>query len=676
MSKRGGKSDAAFKDALKLHQTGRLGDARSLYRRILDNDPIHSGAHYFLGMMASDEGDLAAAAKLMERALDLDPDQALRQNILATVYQRLGRLVDASERFKRAIDIDPDFAEAHLNLGILYHIDGRIEDATECYRCAVEADPDLVKAHYNLALGLRDTGRLDEAALCFGRAIELDADCAAAHEELGAVYRQQGRLEDAAISFGRTCDLSPDNADAHGNLGAVLHNLRRTDEALVCFERAVELAPEDAKTHNNLGLALKYCNQIEPAVASFQCAIELDPNFAKAHSNLGVVLQRLGLIDDAVVAYQRALTIAPSLAKVHTNLATILHKRNMLDEAIVKHKDALALDPDDPEVHLQYSETLLYTGHLAGGWAEYEWRWKQPEFKSPRASFPAPSWDGADPSGRTVLVWAEQGVGDEIMFASMLPDLIALGAHVILECDSRMVPLFERSTPAIECLPRSDPPSQEATRDDIDFQVSCGSLGQWFREDFESFPDRQVYLVADGDLRSAIRARYGAGDGTILVGIAWYSKNVEIGTEKSMALSDWRGILITPGVRFVDLQYGDTAAERAGVETETGVRILHDDAVDQMANLDAFAAQVAAMDLVITISNTTAHMAGALGVPVWILLSAVPMWRWFQGCENSPWYPSARLFRQAQAGEWVPAINSVVAALRRHLEDLANKDEN
>ena len=231
---------------------------------------------------------------------------------------------------------------------------------------------------------------------------------------------------------------------------------------------------------------------------------------------------------------------------------------------------------------------------------------------------------------------------------------------------NRYVPpaaIGERSFDGIECIAKEDPPSAETRRDGIDFQAPGGNLGRWLRPNLESFPGRKSYLTADADRRDGLREKYMADGESLLVGVAWISKNKRIGPQKSMALMELAPLSRIPGVRLIDLQYGDTVDERAGFGDETGISIIHDETVDQVADLDAFAAQVAAMDLIISVSNTTGHFAGALGVPAWVLLNFVPLPFWLLEGDTSPWYPSVRLFRQTEPGDWGDVIGRVEKAL-------------
>ena len=245
----------------------------------------------------------------------------------------------------------------------------------------------------------------------------------------------------------------------------------------------------------------------------------------------------------------------------------------------------------------------------------------------------------------------------------MIPDLIERGAEVILECDNRLIPLFSRSYTAITCVAMDETSKGKPADKEFDFHVPFGNLGYWLRPDLSSFGDRLPYLKADAGQRLALRKRYLGQGNDFLVGIAWSSKHPTYGERKSMTLQDLRPLLEIPGVTFIDLQYGETGEERKAFTAETGIEVFHDDAIDQMADLDAFASQVAAMDMVVTISNTTAHMAGALGVSTLLMLGTVPYWYWLLERQDNPWYPSLRLFRQLERGDWEGVVERVCKEL-------------
>jgi ADP-heptose:LPS heptosyltransferase len=274
-------------------------------------------------------------------------------------------------------------------------------------------------------------------------------------------------------------------------------------------------------------------------------------------------------------------------------------------------------------------------------------------------------WNGDASRARRLLLWAEQGIGDQILYASVVPDLVSSPLGVTLEIDPRLAPLFQRSFPEVSVIPRRDPPA--ASPADHDCQAPLGSLARWLRRSFESFPRHRGYLKPEPSRvqsyrRSLLEDSRGADH---IVGISWHGSNREFGSFKSVALRDWRGILQVPGVRFVDLQYGDTAAERSLVEEQAGVGIEHLPDLDLYHDLEGLAALCAACDLVITVSNVTAHVAGALGSPTWLLLPMANgrLWYWFAGRPDSPWYPSMRMFTQQTPGSWREVLDEVAREL-------------
>ena len=477
-------------------------------------------------------------------------------------------------------------------------------------------------------------------------------------------HQMAGRLEDAEREYCAAIEARDDFFEAHVNLGVVLQGLGKASDAEKAFLRAIDINPEVAEIHYALGTVYQDLNRIGDARACFGRALDINSGSVEALNGLAICRETLGDVDGAVEAFKSAIDGNPDFAEAHNNLGTLYSKQGKMEDALVCLQRAMDINPDYAEAHRNYSHVLLLQGRFAEGWPEFRWRWQCRDFPSEKRPFPQPLWTGQPLEGKTILIWGEQGVGDEIHFAEMVPDLFDAGARVILECETRLAPLFRRSFPAVTCIPRQTPPAAEVLAPDIDFQCPSGDLAGWLRSGAEDFPGQPSYLTANHARAVALRETYQAGGRDLLIGIAWISKNPEVGKEKSLGLAGWRELAEIPGVRFVDLQYGDTAEERARFEADTGAAILHDEGIDQMADMDAFAAQVAALDLVISVSNTTVHVAGGLGIPVWVLVNTVPLCVWMLEGDTSPWYPSLKLFRQAQAGVWDDVIGHVAGALR------------
>jgi Tfp pilus assembly protein PilF len=446
----------------------------------------------------------------------------------------------------------------------------------------------------------------------------------------------------------------PGDAALHNDLGNLARLQGRLDEAETHYRAAIAASPGRADALSNLGATLMARGRFAEALAACQQAAALQPGLAAAFGNAGVALRELGRLAEAEDAQRRALALRPDHAETLANLGVLLRDQGRLAEAIAAFDAAIARTPTNALARKNRALAHLAAEHLAQGWADHAWRWRSPDFDSPRRDRGLPEWTG----GRAhVLAWGEQGIGDRILLAAMLSDLLAAAGDVTLEAEPRLAPLLARAFPALTIVPEGDPPAAATAT----HQIALGALGQHFRASLDAFPQRRAYLQADPSRRAALRQRYAGGPNTLLVGLSWRSANAAFGRFKSATLADWAPILNGPGITFVNLQYGDTAAERAGTP------LVHDATIDPLRDLDGFAAQVAAMDLVITTSNTTAHMAGALGVETWTLLPAGPglLWYWFQGRDDSPWYPSMRLFRQTAPGNWAELIAAVAAQLRR-----------
>jgi Tfp pilus assembly protein PilF len=511
--------------------------------------------------------------------------------------------------------------------------------------------------------------------------------------------------EDAALAFERLAALRPNDGGVLNDLGGVLCQLTRYDDAVGAFRRALDARPEDAATLANLAYALCQLDRLDEAEDAARRGIAASPNNAAAHNGLGTVLERQGRLDVALTAYRRACQLAPAerafqenllLALNATgggfeererilrarlanrpddvdslfNLTGVLRDQNKFAKAHETLERLMALPLGDgprAQAYALLAEMQFLAGDFVAAWSNYRWREKWAGFK-PRPHG-QPEWAGEQLAGRTILVWSEQGVGDEIMFTRFLPLLIEKGAKVILETDPRLVPLFQRSFPAVSVCGVADP-HDPITAAGVDFQIPIGALGDklWRQYEAERPP---APLQADSVKTAEMRARYLAAGETggkrpLLVGIAWRSANAAIGPAKSLPIEALTPLLRRPGTVFVDLQYGDTAAEIAAMAEASGATIVHDEKVDQFQDLDAFAAQVAALDAVVSVSNTTAHVAGALGLPMAVLLSSAPLWRWGAEGEKSVWYDSVRLFRQVGPGEW----REPVAAAERFLDEV------
>jgi hypothetical protein len=426
---------------------------------------------------------------------------------------------------------------------------------------------------------------------------------------------------------------------------------------------ALKIKPDYADAHYNLATVLKSLERYSEAESFFRHALKIRPDFAEAHNNLGVALRKQGRTQEAIESIAEALRLQPGFFEAFNNLGVTLRENGRIEEAIQSCEHAIAQKPDFADAHLNLGLALLHAGRLARGWKEYEWRGINKG--ATQRSIPAPRWDGSPLKTETLLIYAEQGIGDQIMFASLLPDVLKRAERSIVECDVRLVELFARSFPGMTAIPWAKDPASSGFPH-LDYAIPLGSLPLHLRPDLKSYPRQKAYLVPDARKTEDWRERIGTiGDG-LKVGISWRGgKDVSVSHLRSITLDQWSPLLSLPGVQFVNLQYGDCKEELNEIRQKLGVTIHDWEEADPLKDLDGFAAQIAALDLVISVDNSTVHMAGAVGVPTWALMPRGSDWRWMRYAEDTPWYSTVRLFRQQNHKDWSSVFIMLSALLAR-----------
>ena len=678
--------NALCASALRFHQQGQLAEAERLYRQVLDLDPRHADSLHLLGVLAHQVGRNDVAVELIGKAIARDKRPAVFHTNLGAALQALGRLDEAKASYQRALVINPNLAEARMNLGVIQEAQGQRAEAEASFHQALRSNPNLAEAHVNLGNILQAQGKLEEAEASLARAMALKPDFAEACFNHANTLQALGRLEEAAASYQRALALKPERAEYHGNLGNTLLALGRLEEADACYRQALALKTDYAEGCYNLGNLRNAQNKLEEAAECYLRAILLKPQLPEAHYNLGNTLHTLDRLEDSAASFERALALRPEYAEAHYNLGCVFEDLGRLPEALASMARALEIQPDYAQARFGHALVQLRGGDFAAGWRNYGSRWQSPDHDTPWRAYPQPLWTGERLDAGRLLLWGEQGIGDEIQFAGLIPDALRTGNRITLDCDPRLQPLFARSFPEIEvvsgcgpadaqklCAPSLQFPSGASVSNDepaaalsekqqIAAQLPTGSLPGLYRGTEAAFAATvSPYLIADPADRDAFRSRY--ADGRLLAGLAWQTKNQKTGRKRSIALKEFAPLFALPGIRWISLQYGDFNAleEQAAA---AAAPLLIDRSVDQFANLDRFAAQVAALDLIITIDNSTAHMAGALGLPVWLLLPFAADWRWLQGRAETPWYPALRIFRQPKLGDWQSVLLEVECALK------------
>ena len=438
------------------------------------------------------------------------------------------------------------------------------------------------------------------------------------------------------------------------------------------YNKAIELKPDWVEAYINRSDALTKLGRLGAAVASCDQAIQLKPNYAEAYSNRGSALTELGQLEEAMVSYNKAIELKPDYAEAYSNRGNALKALGQLEAAVDSYDQAIELKPDYAEAHWNLSLALLLLGDLRNGWPKYEYGKLIKKDKRRLAHAPYPLWDREPLADKVILVTAEQGIGDQVMFASCLPDLINLNPkQIILECDLRLAPLFARSFPGIDVQDRKERKNVDWLNEigDIDFQIATGSLPGFFRQQLSHFPSSRSFLVSNTVLRDKWRRRYDDLGQGMKIGISWTGGAKDSRKKaEAPALEQWLSLLRMRAC-FINLQYGDHGQELRQLEESSGIHIYDWEDVDPLTDLDNQAAQIAELDLVISFDNATVQIAGAIGKKTWVLVPTPPRWVWVLDRSDSPWYPAAKLFRQIEPNGWVSVIEDIRNNLLREIHN-------
>lgn len=617
-----------FVQGLGLHQIGQLEEAAEWYERALIVWPKHCDALHLLGVVAAQTQNHQRAVMLIDQAIEINPKSAAAYNHRGLALQELKQLDAAVASLDKALALEPTYVEAHYNRGNVLRELKQLGAAVASYDKAIALQPDFAEAYINRGVALKELEQPGAAVASYDKAIALKPNSAVAYSNRGNALKELRQLDAAVASYDKAIALKLDYADAHFNRGNALKELKQLDAALASYDRAVALRPDFAEAYYNRGNALKDLQQLDAAVASLNKVIALQPDFAEAYYNRGLALQELTQLDEALASYDKAI----------------------------------ALKPDYTDAYWNKSLLLLLGGNFEKGWELYEWRWKRAEMSKYKHRIQRRRWNGAHFNGH-LMILPEQGLGDEIFFMGMLHQVRERVSSVTVSMDARLLPLFQRSFETIKFISRETLLAGQ----DYDVQIYMGSLGRYFRSSVEDFNNvKSGYLRACGDRAGKLRQRIAKGT-SLICGVSWVSKRDDFGAQKSLRLSDLKSILSLENYEFIDLQYGDTTAEQSALREKSGIELTRIPEIDNFGDIDGLAALISACDVVVTVSNTTAHLAAALGKPVFIILPFGPglLYYWQLDRSDTPWYPSAKLYRQERMGDWGGALARVRADLQK-----------
>ncbi len=649
--------EALYMSGVILHGLDRWQEALSAYDAALRQKPDYREALTNRGVLLEQIGQFEPALASFDAALALGLEDTTVHFNRGSVLQRLGRFEEALAAYDHLRALGAADPETELNRGNVLQKLGRLAEAVAGYDAALKLRPLYPQALYNRGIALHRLGCSVEALESFDAALALKPVYPEALCNRGNVLNELRRYAEALSSYEAALRLRPDFAQAQINRANVLFESGRYEEAIENSTRILLNESDHPQALCVRGAALHRLDRFEEALEALDHALRSRPEFPEAWLNRGNVQQELGQLEAALESYDRALAFRPNYAEVLSSRGVALKELGFLSEALASFDEALRLKPDFPDARNNLAGALLLGGDLKQGFDAYESRWDRSNAPRKTLYSSLPTWRGEPLAGRRILVWDEQGLGDLIQFSRYLPMLADLGAEVTLLSRPAMFPL-------LGTLPRV-PHFIEAVADEgaYDYQIALMSLPHAFGTTLGSIPAQLPYLYAEPQRVAHWAARIG-GDG-FRIGICWHG-NAKINLERSIPLTAFAPLAAIEGVRLISLMReadGDANAHSSAVPIETL-------GPDFDAGPDAFldtAAAMAHLDLIVTSDTAIAHLAGALGRPTYVALKRVPDWRWLMKGERSPWYPTLRLYRQTDRGDWRPVFDRIAACVEERM---------
>jgi tetratricopeptide (TPR) repeat protein len=713
--------DGAMKRARAFHERGALDDAERVYGDVLQAEPEHAEALHFLGVLYFQRGRMEDADAALRRSVEQSPsalalanhasvlvalgrredalaqlDAALRINAVhprslllragllmelarpdealdaydqllklvptavdviccrAAVLRALNRPQDALDASERALRIDPRSFNAHRQRGDALRDLRRFVDALDAYGRALSVVPNSAEVLLMQGMTLADLGRLDAALSSLNEAIAGKPDYVDAIYNSAVLLERLGRNDDALLRCDRVLALNARHAAALANKGNVLHSLERYEESLASYDASLEIAPASIETWCNRTQTLVELRKLPEALESCDRAVALDDQYKPAWFYRGRVLQRLHRYEEAIASLDRVLTLDAEHRPARFQRGNALRSLMRHDEALVEYDRVLEVDPNNIMTHFTRAFVYLQAGDFERGWPEYEWRWKEEQVGTFKKHFAQPLWLGEESiRDKTILLHAEQGLGDTLQFCRYVKFVKARGARVVVEAQRALKSMLENVEGVDQVVSQGDPLPP--------FDVYCPllSLPLVFRTNLESMPADVPYLRVDDERIAAWESRLGTKTRP-RIGIVWSGNPSHLDDHNRSIPLDEVLLGLPDSVEWISVQKNVRADEQQ-LLAASSVR----DVSDAIGDFADTAALMHCLDCIVTVDTSVAHLAGALGRPVWIMLPYLPDWRWLLGRDDSPWYPSARLFRQTKAGEWRDVLERVSAALQQ-----------
>ena len=683
--------------ALHLHQLGKLELAEQIYQTILKKDAYHFDALHLLGLVYAQSNRPKYAEPLFNKAIRLNPNGASLHSNYGIVLNQLGKFNDSLLSFDRAIQQNPKHFDAHLNRGNLLKDMERFDDALNSYGNCINITSDRADVYFNRANLLKQIKRFDEAISDYNKAIFINPNSSEFYSNRGSTFKEMNLLEDALNNYNQALILDKNNYDIYynrGNLfndlnleeksnldynffvnkttknidlmikqGRVLYKLKRFEESLQKFCDILSNDEDFVEALFLRGLVYTSLNRPLEALEDYAKAISINGNFSELYCNRGITFQSLNQLSDAILDFKKAILLDPNSAIAYYNCGNAYRDSGNITEAIIHFEKATVLNKNYNVAYLNHAFCSLSLREFSVGWDKYESRANNRKFIENSiighadldVEFSIRN-NQCDMVGKTIFVAAEQGIGDYIMFLSILPDLCLDASRVVCQLDHRLMDLFSRCFPDVTFV-RSDHLNTIAQMN-IDKHIRMGSLGYTYRRELKDFSGIP-YLTPNYERTADWQLRLPSNAGKIKIGISWQGGTEKTnGANRSMTLEQLKPLLDREDCTFVSLQYGEVEADVATFNEGRTHKLLCFPKRD-INNFEDFAGLIGALDCVISVQNTTVHTCGALGKPCFAMLPFRPEWRYGASGDSMPWYKSVKLFRQTHDGKWSDVIEHI-----------------
>jgi tetratricopeptide (TPR) repeat protein len=653
-----GPTNTEINNLIKYYTDRKFNAAIQLASSITKRFPKHQFTWKILGILFSITRRIDEAIDANKKAIDLFPGDNEAHNNLGNNYKSLRKLNEAERCYKEAIKLKPEYVDANYNMAHTLQQLQRLEEAEKFYRKVINLKPNHLEALFYLGNTLRTLNKLNEAERCYKKIINLKPDFSEAYNNLAITIQELGRLNEAEKYYRKAIELNPDYIVAYNNLGIILRLQKKFNESEKIFKNLITLKPDFSEAYNNLAITIQELGRLNEAEKYYRKAIELNPDYIVAYNNLTENLKETNNLDEAKKIAKLAIDLNPNHAQSYNSQATINQELGNLNEAEKNYKKAISLDPQNAEINFNYSTLLNLKGDFKKGLEMYEWRIYDKKFsiKPPDKSL---SWDGIRSiKNKKFLVYQEQGIGDTFQFFRYLNLLQQKGAEIYFKVKKNLQHFFISSSSNIKIIDSFDDYNK------IDYEIPLMSLPYLFKTEVKSIPAKVPYLMASND--KMIKWGKVLNSSKFKIGICWQGSKNKIDRGRSFPLLLFKDISKIPNIELISLYKGENENDYSKVKFN--LKTLGPDFDNGKNAFIDTAAVMMHCDLIITSDTAIAHLAGALGRPVWVALKYIPEWRWLLNRSDSPWYPTMTLYRQNDLNNW----NSVFEKIKKDLETIIN----